>query len=139
MNLTQRSPNLISALILGTLSLNLVFQADLALAQTELNVGASTTQPLIHEGLVLPQPPLQVRQISLDDDPAETLDQPLSLLGQQILDAVCDQQIDADRAMQLMPDLSEAHIRLSCPTQLVPKASVFPDHDMDLMSSLESI
>jgi hypothetical protein len=96
-------------------------------AQTELNVGASTTQPAAQEPTQLPPAPVGVRQISLDSDPATTLDQPLSLMGEQLLDAVCDAQIDAQKALALMPDLSEAHIRAACPKRLAPKiSSVLP-------------
>ncbi|MDX2270904.1 MAG: hypothetical protein NW237_03005 [Cyanobacteriota bacterium] len=87
----------------------------------ELNVGTSTTQTSSPE--TLPPPPLGVRQISLDTDPAATLDQPLSLMGEDILQAVCDAQIDPQKALALMPDLSEAHIRATCPKRLTSKLS----------------
>lgn len=100
-------------------------------AQVELNVGTSAVQtlpsPLPNQLNVLPPPPAHVlREISRDSDPSTTLDVPLSLMGEQILEAVCDAQIPAGRALSLMPDLSPIHIQQQCPEQLAPETSSLP-------------
>lgn len=94
----------------------------MALAEAQLEVGTSTTLPPQAAPLVLPPPPVAVRQIREDTDPEQTADMPLSLLAEQVLEAVCEAQIDAQRALALMPDLSESHIRAACPKRLIPKS-----------------
>ncbi len=103
------------ALLLGSL---LVAGCGVALAEAQLEVGTSTTLP----PPVLPPPPVGVRQIREDTDPEQTADMPLSLMAEQVLEAVCEAQIDAQRALALMPDLSESHIRAACPKRLIPKS-----------------
>ncbi|GAB4215815.1 MAG: hypothetical protein OHK0012_16770 [Synechococcales cyanobacterium] len=73
----------------------------------ELNVGTSTT-------LVLPPVPT-VRVIGENDSAESTTDQPLSLMGEVLLDAVCSDWIPAEVALKIFPDLSPTHIRNSCP------------------------
>ncbi|MCF2969896.1 hypothetical protein L1047_01635 [Synechococcus sp. Nb3U1] len=106
-------------LLLGSL---LVLGNGLAFAQLQLDLGTSTTIPPEKAPPVLPPPPVGVRQISIDTDPAQTADMPLSLMGEHVLEAVCEAQIDAQRALALMPDLSESHIRAACPKRLIPKS-----------------
>ncbi len=96
--------------------------------QLQLDVGTSTTQPspqfLPNQPSVLPPPPpTLVRQLSRDTPPEETIDMPLSLMGQQMLDAVCDAQIEVSQALSLMPDLSRVHIQNACPNRLSPATS----------------
>ncbi|MEN9203841.1 MAG: hypothetical protein Q6K80_12910 [Thermostichus sp. DG_1_6_bins_120] len=105
-------------LLLGSL---LMLGNDLTFAQLQLDLGTSTTMPPQEPDPVLPPPPLSLRQISVDTDPEQTADMPLSLMAEQVLEAVCEAQIDAQRALALMPDLSESHIRAACPKQLLPK------------------
>ncbi|MEN9224593.1 MAG: hypothetical protein Q6L60_03030 [Thermostichus sp. HHBFW_bins_43] len=108
------------ALLLGSL---LVFSDQgVVVAELELETGTSTTLPPDEAPPVLPPPPLGVRQISVDTDPDQTADMPLSLMGEHVLEAVCEAQIDAQRALALMPDLSESHIRAACPKRLIPKS-----------------
>jgi len=106
-------------LLLGSL---LVAGRGVALAEAQLEVGTSTTLPPQAAPPVLPPPPVGVRQIREDTDPEQTADMPLSLLAEQVLEAVCEAQIDAQRALALMPDLSESHIRAACPKRLIPKS-----------------
>jgi len=103
------------SLLLGSL---LVAGRGVALAEAQLEVGTSTTLP----PPVLPPPPVGVRQIREDTNPEQTADMPLSLMAEQVLEAVCEAQIDAQRALALMPDLSESHIRAACPKRLIPKS-----------------
>ncbi|MGQ9836463.1 MAG: hypothetical protein ACUVRV_00495 [Cyanobacteriota bacterium] len=105
-------------LLLGSLWM---LGSSLAFADLQLDVGTSTTMPPEEPDPVLPAPPLGVRQISVDTDPEQTADMPLSLMGEQVLEAVCEAQIDAQRALALMPDLSESHIRSACPKRLSRK------------------
>lgn len=105
-------------LLLGSL---LIGGGSEAFANLQLEVGTSTTMPPEEPAPTLPPPPSGVRQISVDTDPEQTADMPLSLMGEQVLEAVCEAQIDARRALALMPDLSESHIRAACPKQLIPK------------------
>ncbi|MFQ3584473.1 MAG: hypothetical protein SNJ85_06020 [Cyanobacteriota bacterium] len=105
-------------LLLGSL---LMLGSGVAFAQVQLDVGTSTSMPPQEPDPVLPPPPPGVRQISVDTDPEQTADMPLSLMGEQVLEAVCEAQIDAQRALALMPDLSESHIRAACPKRLLPK------------------
>ncbi|NJL98412.1 MAG: hypothetical protein HC818_01635 [Synechococcaceae cyanobacterium RM1_1_27] len=88
--------------------------------QVELDVNTSAIQAT-PEGM-LPPPPAGVRQIDPNSDPATTVDMPLSLVGEQLLEAVCEAQIDAQKALSVMPDLSEIHIQRSCPKELAPKS-----------------
>jgi hypothetical protein len=106
-------------LLLGSL---LMVGRGVALAEAQLEVGTSTTLSPQAAPPVLPPPPVGVRQISLDTDPEQTADMPLSLMAEQVLEAVCEAQIDAQRALALMPDLSESHIRAACPKRLIPKS-----------------
>ncbi len=108
------------ALLLG--SLLVLSGQGVVFAEMELEVGTSTTMPPEEALPVLPPPPLGVRQISVDTDPDQTADMPLSLMGEHVLEAVCEAQIDAQRALALMPDLSESHIRAACPKRLIPKS-----------------
>lgn len=106
--------------LLGSL---LMVGNSMAFAQLQLDVGTSTTtMPPEEPDPVLPPPPPGVRQISVDTDPEHTADMPLSLMGEHVLEAVCEAQIDAQRALALMPDLSESHIRAACPKRLAPKS-----------------
>lgn len=112
------------SLTIGVLLLNL---GSHALAQVELNVEMSTTQtlPSTPTETALPAPPTHIyRQLNHDTPPEETLDIPLSLMGEQVLEAVCDAQLDAQKALHIMPDLSEVHIQQTCPKQLAPKAFI---------------
>ncbi|HIK20600.1 MAG TPA: hypothetical protein IGR15_05990 [Synechococcus sp. M44_DOE_062] len=106
-------------LLLGSL---VMVGRGVALAEAQLEVGTSTTLSPQAAPPVLPSPPVGVRQISLDTDPEQTADMPLSLMAEQVLEAVCEAQIDAQRALALMPDLSESHIRAACPKRLIPKS-----------------
>lgn len=106
-------------LLLGSL---LMVGRGVALAEAQLEVGTSTTLSPQAAPPVLPPPPVGVRPISLDTDPEQTADMPLSLMAEQVLEAVCEAQIDAQRALALMPDLSESHIRAACPKRLIPKS-----------------
>ncbi len=106
-------------LLLGSL---LVGRPSAAFAEVQLEVGTSTTLPSQAAPTLLPPPPVGVRQIREDTDPEQTADMPLSLLAEQVLEAVCEAQIDAQRALALMPDLSESHIRAACPKRLIPKS-----------------
>lgn len=106
-------------LLLGSL---LIVGHGVALAEAQLEVGTSTTLSPQAAPPVLPPPPVRVRQISVDTDPEQTADMPLSLIAEQVLEAVCEAQIDAQRALALMPDLSESHIRAACPKRLIPKS-----------------
>jgi len=106
-------------LLLGSL---LMVGRGVALAEAQLEVGTSTTLSPQAAPPVLPPPPVGVRQISVDTDPEQTADMPLSLMAEQVLEAVCEAQIDAQRALALMPDLSESHIRAACPKRLIPKS-----------------
>ncbi len=76
--------------------------------EVQLDVGTSTT--------IAPLPPVPtVMQID-ENSPAEaTLDKPLSLMGEVLLDAVCSSWIPADFALKFFPDLSIAHIQRTCP------------------------
>ena len=105
-------------LLLGSLLLGRI---GATFAETPLSVGTSTTLPPRAEP-TLPPPPQGVRQISEKTNPEETADMPLSLLAEQVLEAVCEAQIDAERALALMPDLSKSHIRAACPNRLIPKS-----------------
>jgi hypothetical protein len=105
-------------LLLGSLLLGRI---GATFAETQLSVGTSTTLPPRAEP-TLPPPPQGVRQISEKTNPEETADMPLSLLAEQVLEAVCEAQIDAERALALMPDLSKSHIRAACPKRLIPKS-----------------
>ncbi len=110
-----------------TISVLLLNLGSFALAQVELNVEMSTTQTLPSTSAEpsLPTPPTHIyRQLNQDTPPEETLDIPLSLMGEQVLEAVCDAQLDAQKALHIMPDLSEVHIQQTCPKQLSPKAFI---------------
>lgn len=102
-----------------------------ASAQVQLNVGTSSVQPLPsplpNQLNVLPPPPAHIlRQISRDSDPSTTVDLPLSLMGEQILNAVCDAQIAPALALSLMPDLSPLHIQSHCPERWATEAQGSP-------------
>lgn len=105
-------------LIPSCIALLLLAQGSLVAQTLELEVNTSTTQS---EGLT--QPPQGVRQIEPGSDPATTVDMPLSLIGELILESVCDAQIDPQKALSVMPDLSELHIQRACPKRLDPKPS----------------
>ena len=98
----------------------LLSQLSVSAQQVELDVNTSAVQAT-PEGM-LPPPPAGVRQIDPNSDPATTVDMPLSLVGEQLLEAVCEAQIDAQKALSVMPDLSEIHIQRSCPKELAPKS-----------------
>ncbi|MFS8899907.1 hypothetical protein NW841_09935 [Synechococcus sp. H60.3] len=117
--LSKEMGRLGGSLLLGSL---LVAGHGVALAEAQLEVGTSTTLPPQSAPPVLPPPPVGVRQIREDTDPEQTADMPLSLMAEQVLEAVCEAQIDAQRALALMPDLSESHIRAACPKRLIPKS-----------------
>jgi hypothetical protein len=80
-----------------------------AAEEMQLDVGTSTTT-------IAPLPPVPtVMQID-ENSPAEaTLDKPLSLMGEVLLEAVCSSWIPADFALKVFPDLSMAHIQRTCP------------------------
>jgi hypothetical protein len=110
-----------------TMSVLLINLGNYALAQVELNLETSTTLtlPSTASETTLPAPPTHIyRQINHATPPEETLDIPLSLMGEQVLEAVCDSQLDAQKALHMMPDLSEVHIQETCPKQLAPKAFI---------------
>ncbi|MGF1575794.1 MAG: hypothetical protein ACFCU9_07605 [Cyanophyceae cyanobacterium] len=98
----------------------LLSQPSVSAQQVELDVNTSAVQAT-PEGM-LPPPPAGVRQIDPNSDPATTVDMPLSLVGEQLLEAVCEAQIDPQKALSVMPDLSEIHIQRSCPKELAPKS-----------------
>ncbi len=107
-----------AGLVLGSLLLG---RSSPTFAEAQLEVGTSATLPPQPEP-TLPPPPQGVRQISENTDPEETADMPLSLLAEQVLEAVCEGQIDARRALTLMPDLSKSHLLAACPKQLSPRS-----------------
>lgn len=78
-------------------------------AQAEIHLSTQST--------TLTQPPTPT-QIQPDSPPELTLAQPLSVLGEQVLEAICQGDLKVDQGLDLMPDLSEAHIHQSCPLQL---------------------
>lgn len=78
-------------------------------AQAELHLSTHST--------MLPHPPTPT-QIQPDSPPELTLAQPLSVMGEQILEAICEGDLQPQQGLALMPDLSEAHVRQSCPQQL---------------------
>jgi hypothetical protein len=87
--------------------------------QLEINTSATQANP---EAVLPPPPPVEGRVIDPNSDPATTVDMPLSLVGEQILESVCESFIDPQKALMVMPDLSEIHIQRACPKQLAPKS-----------------
>lgn len=87
--------------------------------QLEINTSATQSNP---EAVLPPPPPIEGRWIDPNSDPATTVDMPLSLVGEQILESVCESFIDPQKALMVMPDLSEIHIQRACPKQLAPKS-----------------
>ncbi len=87
--------------------------------QLEINTSATQANP---EVVLPPPPPVEGRLIDPNSDPATTVDMPLSLVGEQILESVCESFIDPQKALMVMPDLSEIHIQRACPKQLAPKS-----------------
>ncbi len=78
-------------------------------AQAEIHLSTQST--------TLTQPPTPT-QIQPDSPPELTLAQPLSVLGEQVLEAICEGDLKVQQGLNLMPDLSQAHIDQSCPQQL---------------------
>ncbi len=78
-------------------------------AQAEIHLSTQST--------TLPQPPTPT-QIQPDSPPELTLAQPLSVLGEQVLEAICEGDLKVQQGLELMPDLSEAHVRQACPQHL---------------------
>lgn len=89
---------------------------SVATAQTQLNVEMSKTQIL-----VLPAPPQAVPKIDLTTPPESTLNMPLSLMAEEVLNSVCNAEINPEEALIQVPDLSKAHIQAQCPDKLSPK------------------
>ncbi|MEN9219442.1 MAG: hypothetical protein Q6K08_01420 [Thermostichales cyanobacterium GMQP_bins_62] len=80
--------------------------------EIQLDVGTSTT--------LSPLPPVPTILEIDEHSPAEaTLDKPLSLMGEILLDAVCAAWIPPDFALKIFPDLSAIHIQQACP-QVMP-------------------
>ncbi len=109
-------------------SLAVAFSPAAAWAQLQLNIGTSTTQQMpgftaSPKKALPPVPTNLLRPISRDTPPEETLDMPLSFMGEQILQAICDAEIDLEQGLSLMPDLSRVHVQQECPAQLDPTAS----------------
>lgn len=87
--------------------------------QLEINTSATQANP---DAVLPPPPPVEGRVIDPNSDPATTVDMPLSFVGEQILESVCEAHIDPQKALMVMPDLSEIHIQRACPKQLAPKS-----------------
>jgi len=110
---------LLTLILIGAL-LSALLPLPAPAQQVELNVGTSSVQPLPSPlpnqlNVLPPPPPFILRQISRESDPSTTVDMPLSLMGEQILNAVCEAEITPDLALSLMPDLSPLHIQHHCP------------------------
>lgn len=97
-------------MISRVLSSSLLFSLLLS-APTQAELYVTTTNT------TLPQPP-SVPQIQPKTPPQATLSQPLSRLGEQVLESICEGNLEVQKGLAMMPDLSEAHIRQSCPQQL---------------------
>jgi hypothetical protein len=99
--------------LIALTSLSVGMMGGVATAQTQLNVEMSKTQVL-----VLPPPPQAVPEIDVKTPAESTLDMPLSLMAQEVLNSVCNAEINPEEALAQVPDLSEAHIKAQCPDKL---------------------
>lgn len=102
---------MLTRVIPSTLALSLILSSPV---QAELQLSTQTT--------TLPQPPTPTH-IQSNTPPEQTLAQPLSLMGEQVLEAICTGDLQIETGLEIMPDLSRQHIQQVCPQRLPIKTA----------------
>ncbi len=100
---------------------NRMIQMSLACAAGFMIMPTANAEPTAAELPILPAPPAVVTIDQTDANQGPML--PLSELGEQVLGAICEGNLEVAAGLSVMPDLSHDHIEAACPHRLDVQAA----------------